>query len=126
MRAAAVFLLSLLLAPAAALACAGDFMVAGGPLKLAVTPQPAPVPLNRPFALELRVCEGAVAAMAVDAHMPAHRHGMNYRTAVTQTAPGTWRAEGLLFHMPGEWEFVFELRLADGGSRRLVHSLRLR
>lgn len=125
MRLAAAVLV-LLLAPAAALACAGDFVVADGPLKLAVTPQPAPVPLNRPFALDLRVCDGTVDGLAVDAHMPAHRHGMNYRTTVTRTAADTWRAEGLLFHMPGEWEIVFDARLADGGSRRLVHSLRLR
>jgi len=39
--------------------------------------------------------------------MPEHRHGMNYRPEVKPLAPGRWRAEGLLFHMPGKWEFVF-------------------
>ena len=45
--------------------------------------------------------------VAVDAWMPEHRHGMNYRPTVTRLAPGRWRAEGLMFHMPGRWELVF-------------------
>ena len=43
--------------------------------------------------------------------MPLHRHGMNYRPEVKALAPGRWRVEGLLFHMPGKWEFVF---IVDG------------
>ena len=39
--------------------------------------------------------------------MPEHRHGMNYKPEVKRLAPGRWRAEGLMFHMPGKWEFVF-------------------
>ncbi|HUQ25722.1 MAG TPA: cytochrome c peroxidase [Burkholderiales bacterium] len=46
-------------------------------------------------------------ALKVDAHMPEHRHGMNYRPTVKALAPGRWQAVGLLFHMPGKWEFVF-------------------
>ena len=45
--------------------------------------------------------------LQVDAQMPAHRHGMNYRPTVKALGPGRWRAEGLLFHMAGQWEFVF-------------------
>ena len=41
---------------------------------------------------------------------------MNYAPAVKPPAPGRWRAEGLMFHMPGKWEFVFELRA--GGQDR--------
>ena len=37
---------------------------------------------------------------------------------------GRYRATGLLFHMPGEWEFVFVLR-ADGATQRLVRGLRV-
>jgi len=46
-------------------------------------------------------------ALKVDAHMPEHRHGMNYKPTVKPVGPGQWQAEGLLFHMPGKWEFVF-------------------
>jgi cytochrome c peroxidase len=51
--------------------------------------------------------------------MPEHRHGMNYAPAVKPLGPGRWRAEGLMFHMPGKWEFLFEVRGA-GNTDRLV------
>jgi len=71
------------------------------------------------FAVELRICRPAAGAegLRVDAHMPEHRHGMNYRPGLVALGGGHYRSEGWLFHMPGEWEFVFELggeRLADG------------
>ena len=51
---------------------------------------------------------------------PAHRHGMNYRPSISALGGGRFRAEGLLFHMPGRWELVFELR-ADGKTERAAH-----
>ena len=87
---------------------------------VAFRPDPAPA-VSRHFALDIVVCPKAGAALpatlAVDAHMPAHRHGMNYRPSVTPAGAGRWRAEGLLFHMPGEWEFRFDLGTADGLER---------
>ena len=56
--------------------------------------------------------------------MPEHKHGMNYAPEVKQLGPGRWRAEGLMFHMPGKWEFVFEVRAA-GRSDRMAHPLLL-
>ena len=35
---------------------------------------------------------------------------MNYRPSVTPQGAGRYRAEGLMFHMPGRWELVFEWR----------------
>ena len=58
--------------------------------------------------------------LKVDAHMPEHRHGMNYAPKVTTIGPGRWRAEGLMLHMPGKWEFVF---VVDG--ERMTHALQL-
>ena len=77
---------------------------------------PSPPPLNTAFGIEIAICakDGAsVAAPRVEAWMPAHRHGMNYRPSVAVKSPGLFRADGLLLHMPGRWEFVFEL----GGER---------
>jgi hypothetical protein len=77
---------------------------------------PTPPPLNASFAVEISICarDGVdVAAPRVDAWMPVHRHGMNYRASLVAKSPGRFRAEGLLFHMPGRWEFVFEV----GGER---------
>lgn len=73
------------------------------------------------FALELAVCP-ATKELRVDAWMPAHRHGMNYRPSIKALGGGRFRAEGLLFHMPGRWELVFELR-ADGKTERVAHAV---
>jgi hypothetical protein len=37
---------------------------------------------------------------------------------------GRYRAEGLMFHMPGRWEFVFDVR-AGGRTERLLRSVRI-
>ncbi len=85
---------------------------------------PARIEVGKPFILELSACpkKGALDAARVrlDASMPEHRHGMNYRVKVETLAAGRYRSEGWLFHMPGRWEFVFEL-----GGERLTHSVRI-
>ena len=53
----------------------------------------------------------------VDADMPEHRHGMNYRARVQALGGGRYRADGLMFHMPGRWRFVFDLQLPQGPLR---------
>jgi hypothetical protein len=45
----------------------------------------------------------------VDAQMPEHRHGMNYRPTVSATGNGRYVAEGLLFHMPSRWQLRFDV-----------------
>jgi hypothetical protein len=75
------------------------------------------------FALELAVCP-APDELRVDAWMPDHRHGMNYRPSVKALGGGRYRAEGLLFHMPGRWEFLFELR-SGGEAQRFMHAVRI-
>jgi hypothetical protein len=75
------------------------------------------------FALEFAVCP-APQAVRVDATMPEHRHGMNYRPTIAALGGGRYRAEGLMFHMAGRWELVFEVR-TGGATERLAQSLRL-
>jgi hypothetical protein len=85
---------------------------------VAFKPVPAPIVVGRHFALDVIVCatDGAApGALRVDAQMPEHRHGMNYRAAVAPRGTGRWRAEGLLFHMPGRWQFVFDV---ERGAQR--------
>ena len=84
--------------------------------------QPAPR-VGEHFALDFAVCP-APQAVRVDATMPEHRHGMNYRPTVTAQGGGRYRAEGLMFHMAGRWELVFEVRTGSA-TERLAHSLRL-
>ncbi|MCP5370230.1 MAG: hypothetical protein H6907_00730 [Hyphomicrobiales bacterium] len=78
---------------------ADDTAAAGG-LEVAYRFEPAPR-VGRPFAMVLAVCGPGTELAAVDAVMPAHRHGMNYRPTVAETGPGAYRAEGFLLHMPG-------------------------
>lgn len=76
----------------------------------------------RHFSAEIAACakSGAPAPenLKVDAHMPAHRHGMNYVPSIKRLGPGRWLAEGLMLHMPGEWELVFTLQ-----GERMAHAL---
>jgi hypothetical protein len=81
---------------------------------------PPRIEIGKHFAVDAVVCTKAPPrALRVDAQMPAHRHGMNYRARVTPQGDGRYRAEGLLFHMPGEWQFVFDLE-RPGGTERLT------
>ena len=87
--------------------------------------QPEMVTIGQHFAVEIALCakDGAPApdAVRVDAHMPDHRHGMNYKTTVTGSGAGKYRAEGLMFHMPGRWEYIFEVRA--GGTTGTIERL---
>ena len=91
---------------------------------------PASIAVGKPFAVDLVVCPKEAAAtideLRVDAHMPEHRHGMNYKASVKpQGTVGRYRAEGLMFHMPGKWEFLFDIRDAKGVERlQQIHPLK--
>jgi len=95
---------------------------------LAFRTQPENVVIGQHFTVELALCarDGTAKpeSVRVDAQMPEHRHGMNYRAKVTATGAGRYRAEGLMFHMPGRWEYIFEVRAAGGGApERLTTSV---
>jgi len=48
-------------------------------------------------------------ALAVDAAMPQHGHGMNRVPHIEGSKSGAFRIDGLLFHMPGRWELYFDV-----------------
>ncbi len=89
---------------------------------------PDPVPVGRHFVVDFAVCPRGGAklpdSVRIDAGMPEHRHGMNYRPSVTSPRPGIYRAEGLLFHMPGRWDLTFDL-VSAGIPQRLTGTLRI-
>jgi hypothetical protein len=97
-------------------------------ITLAFAPRPAPVPVGQPFALSVELCPAAdqtlPLGLGVDAEMPAHRHGMNYRPTLKPLGGGRWRVEGLLFHMPGQWELRLDARL-DGRTQALRTTVEL-
>ena len=82
---------------------------------------PSPIEIGQHFTVEALVCPtppiGAAAGFMVDARMPEHRHGMNYRARVFRKPDGIYVAEGLLFHMPGLWQLVFDVERGDRMER---------
>ena len=70
--------------------------------------------------MDFAVCP-APESVRVDAWMPEHRHGMNYRPTLVAQGGGRYRAEGLMLHMAGRWELVFEMRSA-GKTERLARA----
>jgi hypothetical protein len=73
-------------------------------------------PLNQPFSLRLRAEHALPESLAApirkvqfDALMPDHDHGMQRTPRLTQTAPGEYLVEGLLFHMRGRWVVLVDV-----------------
>lgn len=90
---------------------------------------PEKVAVAQHFSVQFAVCPkrpGVVPeAVAVDAQMPEHRHGMNYKPSISKTGPTHYQAAGLMFHMPGRWDLEFEVG-SGGVSERLTRSIVLR
>ena len=81
---------------------------------------PGDIVIGNFFKFEVVVCQGLetwTGSLSLDATMPAHGHGMNYEPGVSRTEKG-FTAEGLLFHMPGQWRLDFGLQ-DDSGSRHI-------
>ena len=81
--------------------------------------EPERLKVGRFFAAEVIACRapgpGAVGEVILDAQMPAHGHGMNYRPTASQAGPGRFRITGLMLHMAGTWRLTFDL--VQGGQR---------
>jgi YtkA-like len=90
--------------------------------------EPGELRVGQFFTAEVVACRvpgpEPVGQIALDATMPAHGHGMNYRPKAEPTGAGRYRFTGLMLHMPGTWRFTFDL---FQGSRRtrVSHDLSL-
>jgi hypothetical protein len=87
-----------------------------GALQLAWRAEPAAIAVGKPFALMVWTCPREARLVKVDATMPEHRHGMNYRPSIAAQEAGTWRVQGLLWHMPGRWELRFDVQAEVGAE----------
>ena len=89
--------------------------------EIVFTSLPSPIETGRHFSLDLAICPRGSAllpdAVRVDAVMPEHRHGMNYRPIVVVRGAGLYHADGLMLHMPGTWELRFDVVTASGTDR---------
>lgn len=99
-------------------------VVADGGVRLAWQAQPPQLQVGQPFVLLVSLCPADATLLSVDAHMPEHRHGMNYRPSVLALGDGRWRAEGLLWHMSGRWELEMVVQTA-AGRQTVKHSVTL-
>jgi hypothetical protein len=121
---------ALLAWPASACPAAGDGFrrLASAEAEVAYRWEPAELKVGQFFAAEVVACRTpgteAVGAIVLDATMPAHGHGMNYRPAAAQRAPGHYRFTGLMLHMAGTWRVTIDL--VHGTKRtRLTHEVKL-
>lgn len=75
--------------------------------------QAGQIPMAEHFVLDVELCAddnfSATQLTRVDATMPEHRHGMNYRPLITGQGVGRFRVEGMMFHMSGHWQISFEV-----------------
>jgi hypothetical protein len=89
--------------------------IEGARYVLAWRPTPAPIRPGEFVTLEVGVCarEGQPrpATLRVDATMPEHKHGMNYRPSVTPKGTDRFAADGVMLHMAGRWEIVFDVNI---------------
>lgn len=95
---------------------------------VAFRPEPLRIEVGEPFSLLLNVCtksDNPAELVAVDATMPDHKHGMNYRPTILSTGEGRYRVEGMVFHMPGRWEINIDVRAGEE-SERLSHEFILK
>ena len=95
---------------------------------IAFRPEPMRIEVGEPFALLFNVCTkngNPAELVAVEATMPEHKHGMNYRPTIVAAGDGRYRAEGMVFHMPGRWEVAMDVRAGEE-SERLSHEIILK
>ncbi len=78
--------------------------------------QPAVIKLGEAFTIQACLMKNQqplteIQQVKFDATMPAHGHGMNYYPEIKQQENGIYTIEGLLLHMPGQWQFDFTVRV---------------
>lgn len=80
-----------------------------------------PLRVARHFSMQFQLCRGetviVIEGFTLDALMPAHGHGMNYKASIDWLDNGLVEAGGLLFHMPGQWRVTVNLTY-DGAGRQ--------
>lgn len=132
MRRLSILLLTAFAAlPAAAQDCArldGGTKVESDRYVLAYRTRPGKISVSQHFAVEIAVCpksgQAPPESVRVDGFMPEHNHGMNYKTVVKSLGGGRFDAEGMMFHMPGKWDFIFEVR-GGGNTDRMTATVML-
>jgi len=130
---AALMLASLAWAPAMAdcpldLGRGTGWVVFSDHYMVAFRPEPLHIEVGEPFSLLFNVCtksNNPAELVAIDAQMPDLKQGMNHRATIVSAGDGRYRAEGMVFHMPGRWELSIDVRAGEE-SERLTHEIILK
>ena len=96
---------------------------ASQPSTIALKLPPAPIRIGEPFAVDILVCadqQPGSGGIKLDATMPAHKHGMNYKPEIQPVADNIYRGSGMFFHMPGEWQITVDLLSGDKAQRFML------
>lgn len=90
---------------------------------VAYEPSVWPIPVGKHFAVRIQVCSKnaneLISALKIDADMPAHKHGMNYKPSVSKQSETMFLAQGLMFHMPGQWRVQFEFETSANPGHKV-------
>lgn len=98
--------------------------------RVAFRTRPRVIPLHDLFQIDVHVSDaggvpvGDDTDLLVDAAMPEHEHGMNTQPTVRRVGPGRFTVNGMLFHMPGNWELYFDVR-RRGVTERAQYSAKV-
>ncbi len=93
----------------------------GSGFEITIKPEGDGIVRNKHFAVDVKLVaksgttEGIT--VKVDADMPAHGHGMNTKPEFSAIEGGDHRAEGMLFHMGGDWVITVDV-MRDGKTER--------
>lgn len=92
-------------------------------IRLSLRTIPEKIAIGEHFSVQVQMCENApgvkIGTVRLDADMPEHRHGMNYRPTVNAKGHGVYTGHGFLFHMPGRWRFLADIEV-DGKMTRFA------
>ena len=95
---------------------------------IAFRPEPMRIERGEPFALLFNVCTkngNPAELVAVEAQMPEQKRGMKAKPTIVSAGDGRYRAEGMVFDMPGRWEVAIDVRAGEE-SERLTHEIILK
>jgi hypothetical protein len=104
----------------------GEVTTTGGAFVVRWKTNPSPMPTNEMFDLlvEVRPRDGGkldAIWLRADAQMPEHNHGMNTQPRTEPLGNGIFAVKGLIFHMSGNWDLVFDVALGAVHEQAMVH-----
>lgn len=108
-----------------------DFLLNDGGQYMAKLQTLNSINVSEPVKVRVTVCGEvlAIKEFMLDASMPAHGHGTNYLPSVEQIEQtphySVFEVEGLVMHMPGQWQWDMEIVNADS-QQTLTHEFMVR